>query len=702
MAVILDIPVIRQVIGFVYVFFLPGLLILKIAKFNLHTIVETLLLAVGLSISFTMFLGLLLNELLPLLGYMQPLSILPVLVAMCVVLFAISFFGRNSVGWSCQFPEITKKKLAALAPLSIVFVTAVSGAVLTTSWILMLMLGAIGILVAVGIFGRKYLPTEFYPVAVLIFAISLVLHRELISSNLLGWDVFGEFYVFNLSHLSGLWNPTLALPIPQLLDYNSMLSVTVLPTILFDITNIQPEWIFKIAYFLIYIFVPLAIYEAYRKDFGRSIAFLSAFYFAFFPRFFMEERRQIIGELFFVLLVFTILSKTLTPKSKKILLVVFALSLVVSHYSISYIAIFCLGFSWIVLFVLQKPVFRHRVRAKVASAKRMIDAKFVVLISLFAAIWYTFFSVSLNKTFTSFVQHVIYASTTGFTSLDSRGGTVSEFVAPTLNTLTFVYKIDYIINKVPYILIGFGLLALILNRKKLKIQPEYIPMALGVFGLLIMALTFPFFAQAFIANRFFHVSLILLAPVSIYGGYQFLRFVQKRLLRRKKLLVKASYVLVILFLVIFAFKVGFVDQATGQTGTDTSMSLNYKAMQSSTDPVTLGAFYNPQVAPQEVASAQWLASFTAKNVTLYSDDTASKHVLPAYAGRLVNYDCIFANGISIRPDSYVYLRTLNVLGYMENDQGIGSNMTDIQNQLGHASLIYSNGNSQVYYMPPDG
>ena len=56
-----DIPVLRQIVGFVYLTFLPGIIILRLLKLHELGPVRTLLYSVGLSLAFNMFLGFLIN-----------------------------------------------------------------------------------------------------------------------------------------------------------------------------------------------------------------------------------------------------------------------------------------------------------------------------------------------------------------------------------------------------------------------------------------------------------------------------------------------------------------------------------------------------------------------------------------------------------------------------------------------------------------
>ncbi len=63
LAILLDIPIARQILGFVYVSFLPGFLIVRVLKLNLTSIFADLALSAGLSLAFSMFTGLAINQL---------------------------------------------------------------------------------------------------------------------------------------------------------------------------------------------------------------------------------------------------------------------------------------------------------------------------------------------------------------------------------------------------------------------------------------------------------------------------------------------------------------------------------------------------------------------------------------------------------------------------------------------------------------
>jgi uncharacterized membrane protein len=696
--ILLDIPVARQIVGFIYISFFPGFLILKILKLGFKSPFEELPFTVGLSIAFSMFTGLAANELYPLLGISEPLSVLPLLLTMGAILTVLTFVvGRkqvsNHVSSANSYSLPSRKQIVPFALLAVVPFLSIFGALYHSSLALLLMAGTIALLVIVALFFRKSLPSTFFPIFIVIVAVSLIFQRELISQNLLGYDTFGEFYVFNATNTHSFWNASLLLTQPELRDYNSMLSVTILPTMYSKLMNISGEWIFKILYFLLYAFVPLSMYYMYKQNFGKATGFLAAFYFVLFPRFYGEERRQIVGELFLVLLLFTIISSSISLKKKQLLIGVFGIALAVSHYSTFDVFVFCSLFAVVAILLAEKlPIIKHP-----PKINKILSTRIMLVILAFGIIWFTFASTSLDQTFISFVTRLVNSFQTGFSNVGSRGNTVSDFVSPTLNTTTLTYKADYYINKIPYFLLGIGVIAFIKNRKKLSMQAEYFPMAIGALLILILTFVLPSLADSFVEERFYHLALIFLAPICFYGGITVLTWVSKHFMHPKRARTLAIGILCVLFVVIFLFKVGFVNEVAVDLGPGASPAFSFTHMVTSQNPGVLAAFYSEYVPDCDVNSAKWLSVMTPSNSTLYADADARQHVLRGYALRVVDGNNILSNGTIIAPNSFVYLRYLNVQGYFVDSKGAVLNMTLLNNQLENADKIYSNGYSEIYF-----
>ena len=228
-------------------------------------------------------------------------------------------------------------------------------------------------------------------------------------------------------------------------------------------------------------------------------------------------------------------------------------------------------------------------------------------------------------------------------------------------------------------------------------------MALASLLILFLALLVPFLAPAFLADRFYHVSLLFLAPVCVYGGEVFLKMVLKPLKNTKLARSISLRILAIFFVAILLFKVGFLYEVAGDVSPGIRMSVSFNRMRTSDNPQILSTFYDPYVPEQDFYSETWLANMTANNSRIYADYTAGKHVLRAYAMIIIGWDYIFSENTTVGPDAYIYLRSINVKGFFVSSEGITSNMTKISNQLhtNWTNKIYSNGGSEIYRSLPD-
>ena len=91
------VPIIRQLVGFIYLTLLPGVLILRILRLHHLGVTKTLLFGTGLSLATLTFVGLLTNAILPYLGILAPLSLMPLLIVIsaAVSVAALICYARD-------------------------------------------------------------------------------------------------------------------------------------------------------------------------------------------------------------------------------------------------------------------------------------------------------------------------------------------------------------------------------------------------------------------------------------------------------------------------------------------------------------------------------------------------------------------------------------------------------------------------------
>ena len=183
-AIGLQIPLFRQLIVFVYLIFVPGIIILRILKFHKLVNIETLLYTVGLSITTLMFTGLFMNTVYPLFGISGPISIAPFTITISVVVFILCILSYVRDGDFINPSYIDIKEVLSPPALFLCLIPflAIFGTYLMNFYcdnILQMILIIVIALVALLIGFDKFIPKKLYPLAVFVIAVSLMFHRTL-------------------------------------------------------------------------------------------------------------------------------------------------------------------------------------------------------------------------------------------------------------------------------------------------------------------------------------------------------------------------------------------------------------------------------------------------------------------------------------------------------------------------------------------
>ena len=259
-----------------------------------------------------MLIGLAVNEF-GLLGILAaPLATEPLLIAINIVvacLCVISYFtnksykGLSSENWG---------KFWRYLPFLVLPFLSVIGVLLILYFNSNLFLILVIVLIAV-VFVATALRSKlssYYPLIILSIVLALLLSSALMSTYMYGDDIQGEFNRFMSTKTAMIWEPQNYLTSQQMSD-NSMLSITILPTIFSNLLNIEPTYVFKIVFLVIFSLVPLGLYELYRKQWNERIAFVSVIFFIANYVYFvalLQEAKQMIGELFYVILFLELLN----------------------------------------------------------------------------------------------------------------------------------------------------------------------------------------------------------------------------------------------------------------------------------------------------------------------------------------------------------------------------------------------------------
>jgi uncharacterized membrane protein len=333
----ITIPILSPLIVFLYLTFIPGYLILRILKIHEMGSVTSLLYAVGLSILSIMFLGFGANTLLPLVGISNPLNFLNVAIIVNVYVIALAILSYF-IDRDFNNPSLIDSKdlyspsflLLCLIPFIAIFGSYAMN-ISHNNIITMILLALIAIIFILVVFDR--IPKKLYLFTVWIISISLIYMSSLISPYVWGWDIQNEYYLANLVLTYSQWNYTL----PD--AYNSMLSIVMLGPIYSLLTNISLDYVLKIILPFIFSLVPLGLYRIFKIQTQDSkISFMAVFLFVSFNTFYIELlslTREMTAELFLIVILVILFERKFKP-SMILLMLLFSMGLVFSHYSTAY------------------------------------------------------------------------------------------------------------------------------------------------------------------------------------------------------------------------------------------------------------------------------------------------------------------------------------------------------------------------------
>ncbi|KGK98090.1 hypothetical protein LI82_10145 [Methanococcoides methylutens] len=701
----LEIPLLRELVAFIYITFLPGSIILKILKLHKLNKIDALLYTVGLSISTSMLVGFFINLSYPHLGIYKPISTISLLISMGI-LIALSCpicYLRNREDTNLIYIDFNKNISPVALILLLIPFFSIYGTYLMNNYqnnVLLLALIVTIILLILIVSFTKLIPGSIYPLVVFIISISLLYHHSLISMNLTGWDIQTEYFLSKSVITNGIWNSN----IPSTI--NAMLSIVFLAPIYSILCDMNTIWVFKIIYPFVFSLVPVGLYRIYKKQTNDMIGFLASIFFISLYTFYTEMlglARQQIAELFLVLLILLMIDHKIHKTQKALLSIVFGLSLVVSHYVLSYIYIYTIIVTWLILILLENSkiqIFGNNIKSRIQkyrkekkvyidnqnldnSYDKSISFTFLILISVFTMAWYMYAS---NLIFESFV----------YINNDIMNSVYSDFLNPeevqALSMLmvdkksTFQHVHEYL-NIIPLILIVFGIIEIILNGKFMKLKKQYIALSYVNLSLCLAAVTVPHLSEKLNTIRLYQITLIILAPFFVIGAislFKYLRFLATRSYSNH--IAGTPLKVITIFIVTYLlFNTGIIYETTGDSK---SISLN--------DTIDY-----PRFNEYEIKSVTWITD-NSNEAQIYADYYGSL-LLNGYKFGQTKTFWGYDGKENITESDYIYFRSLNTKAELIIEhENLPYNYIGLQEStlykevIVNKNKIYDNEQSEVY------
>ncbi len=697
-SIILNIPIFRQTLGFLYLITIPGFLLLRGLKIKTENVLELIIFSVGLSIVFLMIVGLILNSMGELGLVAAPLSTESLVISISVCIFALSIFSiiRKKDDFQLEFSQ--DFKIIQLIPFISLPILGTIGIMVmksfNTNFLLILVIAIISSFFVLTSFLKS---TTLYPLLLFSIGLTLLLMTFLSSNYLNGYDTHFEYYTFSVTKLASSWNPTIGLADFQSSGWpvyttNSMLSDTVFPTILSNVLNIDGTYIFNILYPLIFSLVPLCLYQLLQKQWGKKIALLSALFFMANVVFFdyRNNSRQLIAELFYMLLFIVLFKKEFNVRNKWILLAFFGFGLVVSYYSFTFVFLFFIFSTWLCVKIISKR--------KDLNIKLPMVAFFFVLTFL----WYTEVAGAPLNRLGLFFQATISSFQNEFLVASSRGSVVTSVLglsqAPSL-----LHQIGRIVFYVAILLILVGFFTMVFRRKKEKYDLENSVLVFLNLIPLTMVIVLPHIAYDFQMDKLYHVTLLFLSPLFVIGGKTLFDAGVKFFSSKKEWSHKSfSLILIVTILIpFFLFQSGLVYEVLNDP-VPSSIPLSEYRMDEHT---RLSLWL---VDENDFFGATWLSnSINKTNSQIYSD-TASRYKVLISALLNVNEVESLSNTTVFNGTSYIFLNRYNtqsgILTFeMSSANELNFNVRDISVlsvTTEGTDKVYSNGACETFYYNP--
>ena len=684
--VVLNIPIVREVVGFLDLTFIPGFALVRLLKLDKSSVSKTIFFSVILSITFLMIIGFLINELY-IFGVSTPLDlwilVSSVNIAVLVLAALDSLFNKKGF----DFGQGLKVHPVALCLFALPVLSAVGALLTNASQGNAIPLFSIAAISTAVIFVALYnkMP-ELRPMILLLTSMSMLLSGWLLTKYIYGYDEWTEFYVFRLTLSNLHWNLSLNTPWDtQLMKFNAMASISILPTIYAEVLGLGSNWIFKIVFPVILSFMALGLYELYKTQTNVRIAFLASFFYLAGTADLNGPMRQMVAQLFFISLFIVILEKSAWSSQKRALFIILDFALVLSHYSIALVFLVAIFFVWIVDLLWSQSRFRDS-----SARPRKIPTSLMIFSFVMTFSWYIY--ISSSGAFNGIVgpiENIIQNFSGDFFNLGSRGGALEA-----VGIIQVPSILNHIGNYVFYLtefLMAVGFIAIILKRKQLRFDMEYLVIITFFMGLLASNILVPNLASAFTPERFYQMSLILLAPLCIIGIEEIARTVL-RFKNEIKVLLLALVILVPFFL----FRTGFVYEI-GKVQTS-SLELSMYRVNSLT-------VYGQITNTQDVFGTLWFSQYAnVENGTVYADIVLIGHVLAAYGLISQKNAIVLSSTTSITDNNsqaYVFLGQFNVNdGILVDAQGNAWNTSQISGVLNGQNAVYSNGGCEIYSLTP--
>ena len=700
LSILLDIPVFRQILGFIFLAFVPGALFLCILKPDKLGLTEKFVLSVGLSISFIMFISVLINTLYPLFGYETPLSLKSLVISLTFALLILAVIAHLRGGFAFFVkrtdPRLdTRDKALVLIPILFIPLSVLGMHLMNTTdknAMLMALLFLIPVYVILISVLHNHIPENAYPLIIFMTSISLVLLMGMRSSHIIGADAHTEYYIFQQTFSNEKWQ----ILVKGTLD--SCLSISILPMVYQSFLNTNPEYLFKILYPLLFSISPLVVYIITKEYLDDIYAFLASVFFMSHTTFLgtTANPRTTIAILFVALSIMVLIDGRLSVFEKRLLLIIFIFSCIVSHYSTTYIFFGLLLFAFISVKIIYKLDEQNIMDSTLQTAVPGPSKSYLTpgVLTIFFVVIFVWYSQVTGAAFDSGVGFLVNSmrSLQDFFILESRQEGVTMAFGSGFGGLEVPRKISFVFNWLTIFFIAIGVLTTLFRYQQRvalssrnvddssglltkKIDIVFFALAIICSAIMVASVALPFVSKGYGIDRAYLLTTVVLSSFFVLGGMTVAELIRARW----------KYLVVLVVLVpFFMCATGTMYQVFGYPG---SITLNSEGQQ-------YDVMY---IHDQESISAKWLKDYAQEYIRIYADWYGTDRLISQGIRTQIYYAQSLIEDKKAIKEGYIFIRYTGVVdGKLMDRYYKLHNITDYEGKFGENNIIYDNGGSEIY------
>lgn len=663
-----NIPVYRQVMG-VLLLLLPGLLFMRLLDLKITDTTEKLLLTLGICVSILLLSGLIFNCVLLNIGIYTPLStesLLIMLNFLCILFLILQ--SRNKFSEiKLILPKIRLNRYDKFF-LSIAFLIPVLGLwgiymmnKYSYNTILVAFLIFVSIVILLIVIYNKKFASCIYPILIFSISISLVLLYPMRSDHLLGIDIHSEYYIFQQVMNNLYWQLTPSSGSSSFQLLLPCISISLFPALLQSILHVDAETLYRLYIPILFSVTPVIVYVIANRYLNNIEAFLASIAFISYYSFFSASSlsRATLALLFFALFILVLFNGTFRSVQKSVLLLLFSISMIVTHYSSTFVFLFIIGFSFIISYFLSKKI----------NFKRELMGALILSIIAIAFFWYSMISGGIFSTSLTFTKSVL--------NLDNMNveGSHDEMLSQLWGNVThgYISWINLIVTWLFLFLIGIGVLGLILRSRrdwfeskgrkkdmllKKEFELEFVIITVLCVAILAMTVILPFLSSGYDLNRIYLQTSIILSVIFIFGGKYASAVIKKitNLLKMANIcknrniqidIDKLGYIIILVVLIphlLFAANIPQQLYGNGDTIIFNSDGLGYDT------------FY---IHDSDISCIAWLDSNQIGNHNIWADKFGAVQIVDQ--GHIEDCSIITEGLEGIPKTDYIYLRETNIV-----------------------------------------